>query len=98
MGNPFDDEDLLSFDKDGKGTRIFSITPDTCPLDKPELDAGLCYEQCEEGYNGIGPVCWVKSKDIGIGIIPYLQWYKEKAASWGSVGCTQWTVVPVQRI
>jgi hypothetical protein len=88
-GNPFDDEDLISFDKDAKGTRIFSITPDTCPLNKPELDAGLCYEQCDEGYNGVGPVCWAKSKDIGIGIIPDLQWYKEKTTSWGSVGCTR---------
>ncbi len=21
-------------------------------------DAGLCYEQCDKGYNGVGPVCW----------------------------------------
>ena len=88
-GNPFDEEDILSFDKDAKGTRLLSTTPDTCPLTKPELDAGLCYEQCDEGYNGIGPVCWARSKNVGIGTIPDLQWYTVKTTSWGSVGCTR---------
>lgn len=23
-----------------------------------EYDAGLCYEKCGNGYNGVGPVCW----------------------------------------
>jgi len=23
-----------------------------------EEDAGLCYQPCNAGYNGIGPVCW----------------------------------------
>ena len=23
-----------------------------------EYDAGLCYPKCEEGYSGVGPVCW----------------------------------------
>ena len=40
-GNPFNDEDLLSFDPHTKGKRIFAITPDTCPTNKSELDAGL---------------------------------------------------------
>jgi len=23
-----------------------------------EMDAGLCYNKCPEGYNGVGPLCW----------------------------------------
>jgi hypothetical protein len=87
-GNPFDDEDLISFDKDAKGTRLFSITPDTCPLNKSDLDAGLCYEPCDEGYHGVGPVCWADSENVGIGTIPGLEWYQEEVTSWGSIGCT----------
>lgn len=87
-GNPFDGEDLFSFDKNAKGTRIFSITPDTCPLNRPELDSGLCYEQCDEGYSGVGPVCWARSQSVGIGTIPSLEWYQEKVPVWGSVGCS----------
>ncbi len=68
-GNPFDGEDLLSFDPSAKGTRLFSITPDTCPLDRPVLDAGLCYEQCDEGYHGVGPVCWADTENRGIAIL-----------------------------
>ena len=66
-GNPINDEDLLSFEPGAKGKRLFAITPDTCPADKPELDAGLCYEQCEQGYHGVGPVCWANTENIGIG-------------------------------
>ncbi len=68
-GNPFDGEDLLSFDPGAKGTRLFSTTPDTCPLDRPVLDAGLCYEECDEGYHGIGPVCWASTENIGPGAL-----------------------------
>jgi len=42
-GNPFNDEDILSFEPNAKGKRIFALTPDTCPKNKSELDAGLCY-------------------------------------------------------
>lgn len=66
-GNPFDDEDLISFDAAAPGTRAFGITPDTCPANKPDRDAGLCYEQCDEGYNGVGPVCWAQTENVGIG-------------------------------
>lgn len=66
-GNPFNDEDLISFETTAKGTRLFGFTPDTCPANKPELDAGLCYEQCEVGYHGVGPVCWADTVNIGIG-------------------------------
>lgn len=66
-GNPFNDEDIISFDPNAKGTRLFGITPDTCPANKPEIDAGLCYEQCEVGYHGVGPVCWADTVNVGIG-------------------------------
>jgi hypothetical protein len=66
-GNPFNDEDIISFDPNAKGTRLFAITPDTCPANKPELDAGLCYEQCEMGYHGVGPVCWANTRNVGVG-------------------------------
>jgi hypothetical protein len=69
-GNPVNDEDLLSFDVDAKGTRAFGVTPDTCPANKPELEDGLCYESCDEGYHGVGPLCWADSQNIGIGKIP----------------------------
>lgn len=88
-GNPFNDEDLLSFDSDAKGKRLFGITPDTCPANKSELDAGLCYEQCDEGYHGVGPVCWADTVNIGIGKIPRIEWYQADVTSWGSVGCTK---------
>jgi len=86
-GNPFDNEDLISFDRDAKGTRLFSTTPDTCPLNKPVLDAGLCYEECDQGYHGIGPVCWADSESVGIGTIPGLETYWVKSYSWGATGC-----------
>ena len=88
-GNPFDDEDLISFDKDAKGTRLFSTTPDTCPLNKSDLDAGLCYEPCDAGYHGVGPVCWADSESVGIGTIPGLEWYQEEV-DWGLFTVNMW--------
>ena len=49
------------------GVEIYNTTPNTCPPDRPELDAGLCYPRCRSGYNGVGPVCWADSKDVGVG-------------------------------
>ena len=72
-GNPNNDEDLISFDRDAKGKRLLGFTPDTCPANKPELDAGLCYEQCEDGYHGVGPVCWANTMNRGIGKVMKLQ-------------------------
>lgn len=50
------------------GYEVYSTTPNTCPRDRPELDAGLCYQRCRSGYRGVGPVCWANSQDIGVGI------------------------------
>ena len=86
-GSPFKDEDLISFDADAKGTRLFGITPDTCPANKPTLDAGLCYEQCEVGYNGVGPVCWADTVNVGIGKVMELRSCAESGYSgWTDTG------------
>lgn len=29
----------------------------SCPPDQ-ELQAGLCYPNCRDGYTGLGPICW----------------------------------------
>lgn len=87
-GNPYDNEEILSFEPEAKGKRLFAITPDSCPSDKSDRDAGLCYTPCEEGYHGVGPVCWADSENVGIGTIPGIEWYKADVTSWGSIGCT----------
>lgn len=61
--------DWYSFDgRTDDGYEIFNTTPNTCPQDKPELDAGLCYPRCRTGYRGVGPVCWAESVNVGVGI------------------------------
>lgn len=73
-GNPLDNEDLVSLEYGAKGTRLFAVNLDmkghTCPSDKPDYDAGLCYERCEEGYHGVGPVCWADTHNRGVGKLP----------------------------
>lgn len=49
------------------GYEIFSTWPNSCPPDKSDLDAGLCYRPCREGYHGVGPVCWANSESVGVG-------------------------------
>lgn len=55
------------------GQEIGSITPFTCPENKPDLDAGLCYVKCRNGYRGVGPVCWAITQSIGIGTVVGLE-------------------------
>ncbi len=45
--------------------------PYHCPPGKENSD-GLCYVPCEEGFNGIGPVCWNNdtSYERGVGAVP----------------------------
>lgn len=86
-GNPVNNEDLISFDKNAKGRRLFGITPDTCPANKPELDAGLCYEPCEHGYHGVGPVCWANTVNVGIGKVMELRSCADSGyAGWTDTG------------
>ena len=49
------------------GGEVYSLTPHTCPPHKPDLDAGLCYVKCRDGFRGVGPVCWAITQGIGVG-------------------------------
>jgi hypothetical protein len=71
-GNPFKGEDLISFNRNAKGTRLIGFYPDTCPAHTPDLQAGLCYQACAPGYVGYGPVCWAETKNIGVGVLAAL--------------------------
>lgn len=93
-GNPFDDEDLISFDRNAKGTRFFSTTPDTCSSTKSDLDAGLCYEPCESGYHGVGPVCWADSTNVGIGKVMELKSCSDSGFNnWDDWGLLCWNPI-----
>jgi hypothetical protein len=41
----------------------------SCPKGQEKDNDGLCYPRCDNGYSGVGPVCWgqcsVNTKDIG---------------------------------
>ena len=61
--------DWFSFDgKTEDGYEIFNTSPNTCPPNKPEIDAGLCYSRCRTGYRGVGPTCWAESVNVGVGV------------------------------
>jgi hypothetical protein len=49
------------------GSELVTWTPNSCPPGQ-EIDAGLCYQRCRNGYHGVGPVCWVDSYNRGIGV------------------------------
>jgi hypothetical protein len=55
-------------DSYGRGV---GVIPKDCGPDK-EYDAGLCYVRCNDGYKGVGPVCWnfPKSYGRGVGTVP----------------------------
>jgi hypothetical protein len=67
VGNPLEDQEIISFDPEAPGMKIFSITPDTCNGVKDEYQDGLCYERCKSGFHGVGPVCWADTVNIGVG-------------------------------
>jgi hypothetical protein len=99
-GNPFDNEDIISINREAKGTRLFGMNPDSCPADKPVYDAGLCYERCEEGYHGVGPVCWADSENRGIGrVVKYKsctemglgpEYRDDPLSCWKDLRCKTW--------
>jgi len=61
--------DWFSFDgRTEDGIEVVNTSPNTCPTDKPELDAGLCYTPCRTGFHGVGPVCWADSVNVGVGV------------------------------
>ena len=51
-----------------RGNEIVSTYPNTCPPDRSDLDALLCYPKCRPGFHGVGPVCWADSQNVGVGI------------------------------
>ena len=52
-----------------------------CEANEDE-DAGLCYDKCDKGYKGVGPVCWANSNDVGVGQL------KECPSGWTNDGLT----------
>ena len=52
-----------------------------CDANEDE-DAGLCYDKCDKGYTGVGPVCWANSNNIGAGQL------KDCPAGWTNDGLT----------
>lgn len=92
-GNPFNDENIVSFNENEKGTRLFGITPDTCPCDKPDYDAGLCYQRCEDGYHGVATMCVADTENIGIGKVLLLKSCEESGyGGYTDMGltCSKW--------
>ena len=62
--------DYYNTEPGGGGYEVGSSTPHTCASrddGRTELDTGLCYRPCANGFNGVGPVCWAISKNIGVG-------------------------------
>jgi len=86
-GNPVNGEDLLSFDPKAREKRLFGIYPDTCPSTHEEI-AGVCYENCEDGYHGTLATCTADTINMMPGWIPQLKSRKESRKTWGSIGCT----------
>jgi len=72
-GCPAGWEDIgVSCKMPSKGRGV-GVARNVCAPNVPDLDAGLCYEGCPDGYNGAGPVCWTEkatSKPRGAGVIP----------------------------
>uniref|UniRef100_A0A6C0M0T6 Uncharacterized protein n=1 Tax=viral metagenome TaxID=1070528 RepID=A0A6C0M0T6_9ZZZZ len=50
------------------GYNIFSFS--ACDSSHPDKNAGLCYQNCDPGYHGVGPVCWADTFGVGIGDLP----------------------------
>jgi hypothetical protein len=44
-----------------------------------EMNGGLCYNSCRDGYHGVGPVCWLNQASYGrgAGSIPHLVKFKQ---------------------
>jgi len=49
--------DVHIYGKPSYGRGVGKV-PKTCPPDRPQYNAGLCYKLCPAGYKGVGPVCW----------------------------------------
>ena len=40
-----------------------------CIAGEEQLDGGLCYPNCDVGYDGVGPICWSHYETIGVGVL-----------------------------
>jgi len=49
------------------GYDIFRMS--ACDSDHPDKNGGLCYKNCDEGYHGVGPVCWADTYGVGAGTV-----------------------------
>jgi hypothetical protein len=81
-GNPYNNEDLISFDRKARGKRAFATYPDTCPSTHEEI-AGVCYENCEDGYHGTLATCTADTINMMPGWIPQLKSRMEKRSFLG---------------
>ena len=54
--NPFDDDQTTCW-RESYGRGVGTIPPSSCTSGKVN-DAGLCYEPCKDGYQGIAHKCW----------------------------------------
>ena len=70
------------------GYNLFGVNK--CPSDKPDMNSGLCYTNCDAGYHGRGPVCWADtvSRGIGtpVGLAPCRDGYRTEGLICSSVG------------
>jgi hypothetical protein len=59
-------------DADTVGKTSYDQYISACPNNKPDFQAGLCYKNCRQGYNGVGPLCWKGSSSYGrgAGVVP----------------------------
>lgn len=68
----------------GLGDIMGAMAPYMCSTNRCEEgeqeDAGLCYPQCDGGYDGVGPMCWAKNVNIGVGVL------KNCPSGWPSSG------------
>jgi len=72
-GCPAGFEDIGVSCKMPSAGRGVGVVRNVCDASIPDLDAGLCYQNCPAGYNGVGPVCWTKksvSVPRGAGLVP----------------------------
>jgi hypothetical protein len=70
------------------GYNLFGMNK--CPSDKPDMNSGLCYTNCDAGYHGRGPVCWADTISRGIGtpagLAPCRDGYRTEGLICSSVG------------
>lgn len=81
-----------NFDIGGQGQEVYSATPNSCPPDVPDLQAGLCYQKCKTGFHGVGPVCWLDSTTRGAGTVIGLEpcpdgWSNDGLTCREPIGC-----------